>query len=867
MPEGDDVNPKSSEKQQKQEEEEEDEDSEDELESDDEIPEIEEEPEEEESESSDSDSDEDDEPEVESAGGPIAEYVDDNAEIPDEDESPDANVKRFMRVLNSKSMRREQEEEEKDNVYHEDLFDFPKDPENWREQDLKELWGDAPPAMTKPGWDPNWIDEDELEIIREEIEDGNDPPIAPFYVPYRKPYPVIPDNHFDISNPKSVIEELDRIEEFMIWVSYIFEDGSSYEGTVWDDLAHGKGVYIAEEGLVRYEGEWLQNNMEGHGVVEVDIPDIEPVPGSKLEAKMRAEGRMIYRDSLSPEDRRWLEMDIEDTMLMHDGNWEVPFYENEEWVNSFGSKPEKGRYRYAGEWKHGRMHGCGVYDFNEQPTFGRFYFGEFLEDPDGCDENISAMHAGIAEVAAAKARMFVNKPDGMVREERGPYTDPQHPYFYEEDDVWQAPGFINQFYEVPDYWKMYIHEVDEERQMWLNSFYKAPLRLPMPAELEHWWSNEEKPEFILINKEPEPDPEDPTKLVYTEDPLILHTPTGRIIDYVEDEEHGVRLFWQPPLKEDGSLEDPDDNGLVLPLGFDEFYGRVKVVKEKNMLGRILTGLENTLKPTLEKIDKWVEEKKKETEEDMELIEKELECAEAEMDLEEEIEDMDEELKLIQEEEERKVEDNKEGDVNNGGVTSQDDARTQARAGLVEEADAEEEEDDENEEEEDDTQPSSFGSIADDKTEDAVQKGNKRPKSPFSSSSLSFASSSLASPFSLVSAVPSQVQRTFLAWKNRRVIGTATSEGGDMSTPPSYSCASFPNKGKQNWSLKARKQTEVRVMHMSKKQSHLPWLSACSSSSTKPGSILEKESWPYAYHPATSLQNILSLHYSLDVGIQ
>lgn len=31
----------------------------------------------------------------------------------------------------------------------------------------------------------------------------------------------------------------------------------------------------------RYEGEWLQNNMEGHGVVEVEIPGIEPVPGSK----------------------------------------------------------------------------------------------------------------------------------------------------------------------------------------------------------------------------------------------------------------------------------------------------------------------------------------------------------------------------------------------------------------------------------------------------------------------------------------------------------------------------------------------------------------------------------------------------------
>lgn len=25
-----------------------------------------------------------------------------------------------------------------------------------------------------------------------------------------------------------------------------------YEGTVWDDLAHGKGVYVAEQGLVRF---------------------------------------------------------------------------------------------------------------------------------------------------------------------------------------------------------------------------------------------------------------------------------------------------------------------------------------------------------------------------------------------------------------------------------------------------------------------------------------------------------------------------------------------------------------------------------------------------------------------------------------
>jgi len=30
-------------------------------------------------------------------------------------------------------------------------------------------------------------------------------------------------------------------------------------------------------------------------------------------------------------------------------------------------------------------------------------------------------------------------------------------------------------WQVPDYWKRYVHEVDQEREMWLNSFYKACL--------------------------------------------------------------------------------------------------------------------------------------------------------------------------------------------------------------------------------------------------------------------------------------------------------------------------------------------------------------------------------------------------------
>lgn len=60
---------------------------------------------------------------------------------------------------------------------------------------------------------------------------------------------------------------------------------------------------------------------------------------SRLEAKMRAEGKIIARDYMTPEDREWLEMDIEDSIRLADGVYEVPFYERDEWIQEFGRKP------------------------------------------------------------------------------------------------------------------------------------------------------------------------------------------------------------------------------------------------------------------------------------------------------------------------------------------------------------------------------------------------------------------------------------------------------------------------------------------------------------------------------------------------
>ncbi|TKY48614.1 MORN motif [Spatholobus suberectus] len=800
---------------------------------------------------------------------------------------PEANLREFSEALENPAVKEMQEEDDPLIVEEDNPYDFPKDPEEWTEQDLRELWADGPKEIGGTGWDPVWATEDEWRYVLDEIADGEEPPIAPFYLPYRKHYPPIPDNHYDIANPKAVIEELDRIEEFLKWVSYVFEDGDTYEGTVWDDYAHGKGVYVSDDGLVRYEGEWFQNDVEGHGVVEVDIPVIEPAPGSKLEAKMRAQGKIIARDFFSPEDREWLEKDIEDMYYLADGSYEIPFYENEEWVKQFGRKPEKGRYRYAGQWKHGRMHGCGVYEVNERIIYGRFYFGELLDDLEGCDDEISAMHAAIAEVAAAKARMFINKPDGMVREQRGPYSDPQHPYFYEEEDVWMAPGFINQFYEVPDYWKVYVHEVDQEREMWLNSFYKAPLRLPMPAELEYWWSKEENheiPEFVLINKEPEPDPEDPSKLIYTEDPLILHTPTGNIINYVEDEKYGIRLFWQPPLKK-GEDVDPE-KAVFLPLGYDEFFGQDTEEKKKSIWLRIILGIENACKPWFDKLDKWIEEQKKINEEEKKAIEEELELIEAEICLEEAIEDMEELLRRREEEEEKKAkmglldeeddddDDDGDGDGDMTSVTKQEEkapakVEEKARAEVEEGAPAEVEEEDEDygddeDEDEDNSAQSSFGSVEQGQTTDQ-QKG-KPGKSPFSTSSLAFASSSL------ISAVPFKLQQSFSFWNKGRskpesVPPPCIDCSSNMKTIDSVSfhpvtgqTGSLKAVGKTHGKVKARSSLGGKFLGVhSQTRSHL--LASANSRSNLKGPRVSSDMWLHAA-PERDLDSILSLHSSL-----
>lgn len=499
-----------------------------------------------------------------------SDYTTDSDEEEGEEVTGDAEEK-------GEETRQEEEEEQEDSksdddqVDEEELWNFPPDNEHWTEEDLGEHWEDYWGDTRAVGWDPNMVSEASWEKYEKLWNEGKPgPPGTPYYVPYRKFYPPIPDNHFDIQTPEDVIEELERTEEFLLWYSYLFKNGSSYEGTVWDDLAHGKGVYTTAFDLCRYEGDWFQNMMQGHGVIEVDLPVDEPIPDSEEAIKAKEEGQILRSDYMNPFDREWLKMDIEEQFEEH-GRVMKSWVEKDGWIEEYGELPEKGHYKYAGQWKHSRFHGCGVYEVNGRSLWGKFYFGELLPDAEECNVELSALHASLGEVAAAKARMFANKPDGMVRQVKGPFDDPQHPYMYEEEDLWMAPGFINAYYEVPEDWKVYVEDLDNEREMWLNSFMRAPFVVPMPPELEYMWTEEED-EFVLLGNRPsamlELNPENVERA--SEDlqgNVLLHVPTGRIINWVTDAQGKLRFFFQP-ITENGEVI-PE---AIIPLeqGFDEY---------------------------------------------------------------------------------------------------------------------------------------------------------------------------------------------------------------------------------------------------------------------------------------------------------
>ena len=147
---------------------------------------------------------------------------------------------------------------------------------------------------------------------------------------------------------------------------------------------------------------------------------------------------------------------------------------------------------------------------------------------------------------------------------------------------------------------------------------------------------------------------------------------------------------------------------------------------------MITAVQNALKPLLDKLEKWTEERKEGSEMKQKLIEKELEFIEAEICLEEAIEDLETLLKMKQKEEEKRAAAGKDSD-------------DFSRSADLDDADSEDGEDED--EDEDEGAPTSFGTVegeVDKETTADSTDESKLGKSPFSSLSLSFTTCSLAS---------------------------------------------------------------------------------------------------------------------------
>lgn len=179
--------------------------------------------------SSDSDSEPYDESEIETYLNAFR-IENENAEqqVSDSEIDPETNYKDTMEALQSPAAKKVLERNARRAVDPFNPFDFPPDDEDWTEEDLLELWDNGNNSIGGTGWDPKLATPEEWDYVKGQLAKGKDVPVAPFYLPYRKPIPPIPNNNFAIKGPEGVIEELDRIEEFLKWVSYIFEDGTTY---------------------------------------------------------------------------------------------------------------------------------------------------------------------------------------------------------------------------------------------------------------------------------------------------------------------------------------------------------------------------------------------------------------------------------------------------------------------------------------------------------------------------------------------------------------------------------------------------------------------------------------------------------------
>ena len=193
--------------------------------------------------------------------------------------------------------------------------------------------------------------------------------------------------------------------------------------------------------------------------------------------------------------------------------------------------------------------------------------------------------------------------------------------------------------------------------------------------------------------------------------VLLHVPTGRIINWIEDKEGHLRFFYQP-LTENGKVI--PEAAIPLPLGFDEYMedetvDTSKDVKKKNFFQKFKEAWEKTKDEYEQDRKNRREDLEKKWKEEDEVAEIQRNLRRAEMYLAFQIEE--EELLAKQRE--------KEGIPDEEGDQEQEASQDKnGEQGDIEEADKAEQEDEEStykegekDEDEESKKPKSFGKVA------------------------------------------------------------------------------------------------------------------------------------------------------------
>ena len=146
------------------------------------------------------------------------------------------------------------------------------------------------------------------------------------------------------------------------WYTFVFADGSSYEGNIREGLRHGIGTSIDTNGSC-YEGDWENDKLHGKGKCSINAGSVFDI----LFATWSSLDKIEFGKQLNIDPRQ--------TYLEYEGDFK------EGKMHGYGKQicldegPSSNVF-YEGSWKDNRMHGYGIL----KQANGSSYKGDWQED-------------------------------------------------------------------------------------------------------------------------------------------------------------------------------------------------------------------------------------------------------------------------------------------------------------------------------------------------------------------------------------------------------------------------------------------------------------------------------------------------------